>query len=97
MARAGAHPSPPVPQVLCIERPEQVVEVTLRHLDIMSAMGQAPAVKELLGSARARVLHFQTDKSAGDWLLVRRTICQFLQDKRIKVSLFLQARRHPTS
>jgi len=77
-------------QVLCIERPEQVVEVTLRHLDIMSAMGQAPAVKELLGSARARVLHFQTDKSAGDWLLVRRTICQFLQDKRIKVSLFLQ-------
>lgn len=53
-------------------------------------MCKTAITRDLLASVKAKLTDLQTTMSSGDVALLRRTMCRFLQDKRIKVSLFLQ-------
>merc|ERR1719482_406187 len=78
-------------QVLSTRRPEEIVGVTLNHLQSLRNVvsSQAPVV-ELVDEAIARVHSTFDDMSEADFAVLRQTLVNFLQDRRVKVSIFLQ-------
>jgi hypothetical protein len=68
----------------------ELLEVTLNHLmSVMQMVDSGPA-QESVRRATELVTHRYAGMSGTDFCLLRQTLCTHLQDKRIKVSLFLQ-------
>lgn len=77
-------------QVMASKHPKDMLSACLNHLDILrtmvgntSAIADIDRVASLLASTYGSYTY-------GQWALLRRTLLGFFQDKRVKVSLFLQ-------
>jgi len=76
--------------VHCVQ-PSQLLTVTVNHLETLKAllMGVGP-VQELLDTAIAMSNATYDRMGPGELWRLKQTLCRFFQDRRVKVSLFLQ-------
>jgi len=77
-------------QVLATSHPGQLLEVTLNHLDALQDMVSNPAVAQLLSDCTAQVLATYRPLNTPELFRLKHALMAFFQDKRVKVSLFLQ-------
>lgn len=77
-------------QLLSCKSPHQYLQVTLNHLDTLVDMVHTEGVTDLIHIATNRMIAMYSNMSNGNWLLLEQTLMDFFQDKKIKVSLFLQ-------
>ncbi len=77
-------------QVLCCRSPQDVVQVTLNHLEIIREIVGDPSVDVLLEGAINATVDKYMKLSAADFMLLHQTLLGFFKDRRIKVSIFLQ-------
>jgi len=78
-------------QVLnCASAPD-LLQVSLNHIDALRQLvvKHAQTVK-LLDKATQRLLLTYSNMPLAEWINLRHTLCRFFQDRRVKVSLFLQ-------
>lgn len=77
-------------QLISCSCPEQLVQVTMSHLEALQRIVDNSAVNILLTDVINNVVQtYATMPSAEFWHL-KRVLCRFFQDRRVKVSLFLQ-------
>mmetsp|Transcript_29076 Transcript_29076/g.43011 ORF Transcript_29076/g.43011 Transcript_29076/m.43011 type:complete len:410 (+) Transcript_29076:31-1260(+) len=80
-------------QILLCSQPEQLLQVTLTHLETLKQLvGAAPDVLGLVVAAAAQVEQTFGRLSPGEWLLVRDQLLGFFKGRKIKVSLFLKSK-----
>ena len=72
-------------QLLCTTYPEELMQVTLNHLDNIK-----PGNMEEVINTRNHIIERASQLSTHDFALIKQNLCQFFQDKKVKVSLFLQ-------
>eukprot|EP00741_Cyanophora_paradoxa_P023699 tig00021612_g22893.t1 len=78
-------------QLASVSHAGELLQVTLNHLDALKAMvSNNPSVSDMVDAVYLLTVQKYGSMSAGELLLVRQTACRFFQDKRVKVSLFLQ-------
>lgn len=77
-------------QLLSCKSPHQYLQLTLNHLDTLVDMVHTEGVTDLIHIATNRMIAMYSNMSNGNWLLLEQTLMDFYQDKKIKVSLFLQ-------
>lgn len=77
-------------QLLSCASPQQYLQITLQHLDGLQNIAQSDAVTPLIQSAIAKAIQMYTPLSHANWFNLQQTLLQFLQGRKVKVSLFLQ-------
>ncbi|EFJ41172.1 hypothetical protein VOLCADRAFT_107794 [Volvox carteri f. nagariensis] len=80
-------------QLLCSTNLDQMLEVTLLHLATMRTIIESlpdQSSAALIGTVEALAVKTFEGLPAGQLHLLRHTLLRFFQDKRVKVSLFLQ-------
>lgn len=77
-------------QLVCCSHPGELLTITMNHLQTLRQMVISPDVVALLESAQQYTRSTLGLLDAADFVLLRQTLCSFFQDKRVKVSLFLQ-------
>ncbi|KAG2487008.1 hypothetical protein HYH03_014379 [Edaphochlamys debaryana] len=80
-------------QLLCSTKLEQMLEISLLHLaTVRSIIESLPdrSAAPLIGTVEALITKTYKPMPMGQLHLVRQTLLRFFQDKRVKVSLFLQ-------
>lgn len=77
-------------QMLASTQASDLLQITLTHLDTLLEIASGSEVQPLLESARALTIERYGPMSVGCWTLVRQTLARFFQDRKVKVSLFLQ-------
>ncbi len=77
-------------QILATSHPGQLLEVTLNHLDALQDMVSNPSVAQLLADCTAQVLATYRTLAVPEQFRLKHALLAFFQDKRVKVSLFLQ-------
>jgi hypothetical protein len=77
-------------QTLSVQDPMELAQVTLNHLDNLKALVKNQEVIKLVENATAVMLKLFASMTPGQFALLRQTLCRFFQDRRVKVSLFLQ-------
>jgi len=77
-------------QLLSCKSPHQYLQLTLNHLDALIDMVHSEGVTDLIHIATDRMISMYSNMSNGNWQLLEQTLMDFFQDKKIKVSLFLQ-------
>jgi len=85
-------------QLTSCASPEQFMHVTLNHLETIkrilrscsTSSGGGGVALDLVQDTSEKVLSTYTVLSKGNWFQLRQSLMNFLQGKRIKVSLFLQ-------
>lgn len=77
-------------QVVSCASPQQLLHVTLTHLESVKNIVQDPVMVDNIQGCVDRCITLYGNLSAGQWLLLRQSLLRFLQGKKIKVSLFLQ-------
>lgn len=77
-------------QVVSCHSPQQLIHVTLSHLESLKKLVKSDRVEELIQVAIDRTVDTYSTLSNGQWMLLKQSIMRFLQGKKIKVSLFLQ-------
>ena len=77
-------------QVMVTLTPQQMLHVTLNHLETMKLMTPLPEVVALVQSAIDKALSMYAGLSDGHWIRLKSTVLRFFQGKKVKVSLFLQ-------
>eukprot|EP00164_Ancoracysta_twista_P007005 GFYU01009864.1.p1 GENE.GFYU01009864.1~~GFYU01009864.1.p1 ORF type:complete len:370 (-),score=109.80 GFYU01009864.1:98-1207(-) len=77
-------------QLMCSTNPHQIIEVTFNHLNTLKAMIDDGQTKDLIDATMGKVQSRYTPVSPGDIQLTKMTLLNFMQDRRVKVSLFLQ-------
>jgi hypothetical protein len=70
--------------------PQQLLHITLNHLETMKLMSPLPEVIALVQTAIDATLKMYTCLTDGHWLRLKASVLRFFQDKKVKVSLFLQ-------
>lgn len=77
-------------QVVCSTYPGELVDVTLNHIDSMRTIVDDKTLESLIDSFRDQFKKRYENLSVGEFMELRQTLHSFFQDRRIKVSLFLQ-------
>jgi len=78
-------------QLVSCTHPRELAEVTLNHLDaIRTAVSTSDSTVEQVDAAIAQFVKLCKELSSAEFAQIRQTLAAFFQDKRIKVSLFLQ-------
>ena len=77
-------------QFLVCTRPEQLKEIMLTHLAHMRSCITSKTIIDGIMDVERQIQFRYSQLSDGDWSAVRQTLALFFQDKRMKVSLFLQ-------
>eukprot|EP00743_Colponemidia_sp_Colp-15_P001693 GILK01001849.1.p1 GENE.GILK01001849.1~~GILK01001849.1.p1 ORF type:complete len:405 (-),score=65.54 GILK01001849.1:127-1290(-) len=77
-------------QIVSCNYPEELLQVTLNHLDSLKAIVKSGPVFGLLEHAFHTTVERYQNMSQGDFSLLRQCLCLFFQGRRVKVSLFLQ-------
>lgn len=77
-------------QTIASNSPTQLLQVTLNHLEAMMRVVTAPAVTTLIERARTLAVDTYSAMSLGEFWSLKQALCRFFQDRRVKVSLFLQ-------
>ncbi len=70
--------------------PTQYVQITLNHLESLKLIVADESVGKLLDAAAARCISLYGSMTTGTLYILKHTICDFFQDRRVKVSIFLQ-------
>lgn len=78
-------------QFLCCNCPQQMIQVTMNHLHSMRQVSMDSDVHPLIENVFDLVSDTYSGLANGDWLLLKQSIFQFFQGRKVKVSLFLQA------
>jgi hypothetical protein len=80
-----------VKQQVCMCRcPEELVDMTKNHLRVVRSIATDPATQELLDSFDCKLDSTYGPVSSWQMWELRRTMMRFFQDRRVKVSIFLQ-------
>lgn len=77
-------------QTLACTEPNELAQVTMNHLDALRGLVKSPEVIKLVDNAIAVTRKLFDSMTPGEFALMRHTLCRFFQDRRVKVSLFLQ-------
>lgn len=77
-------------QVLASAEAHDVAQLTLNHLDALKALIKDASVIALVENAKNKLIETLNKLSIGDMSVLRWTLCRLFQDRRVKVSLFLQ-------
>mmetsp|Transcript_7727 Transcript_7727/g.12356 ORF Transcript_7727/g.12356 Transcript_7727/m.12356 type:complete len:402 (+) Transcript_7727:65-1270(+) len=77
-------------QLLAVCHPGELLQVMVNHLDALRVMVDKTPVAEMVESVLLLTLQKYGSMSVGELALLRHTAARFFQDKRVKVSLFLQ-------
>jgi len=77
-------------QIVSCCSPQDLLQVSFNHLDSLRALVQSPPVLHIIDRTTSKLLVLYRSFSANQMALVRQTLCRFFQDRRVKVSLFLQ-------
>lgn len=78
-------------QLVSSSHPRELVQITLNHLDaIRSAVESSSSTVEQVDDAISLITKFCKEISNAEFGQIRQSLALFFQDKRIKVSLFLQ-------
>mmetsp|Transcript_40029 Transcript_40029/g.66654 ORF Transcript_40029/g.66654 Transcript_40029/m.66654 type:complete len:378 (+) Transcript_40029:36-1169(+) len=78
-------------QIVTCTHPRELIEVTLNHLEsIRASVESNPQTVELVDGAISQVVKLCSEISNSEFAQIRQSLAKFFQDKRIKVSLFLQ-------
>ncbi len=77
-------------QVMCISHDAEILDVILNHLNILKKMVSDTVAEDTLGGAIISVLHLFGGMTVSEHFLLRLSLLQFLQHRRVKVSIFLQ-------
>ena len=77
-------------QILRCFGPEQFIDITLNHLENLYGMVTAQDVIALLDNAKALVNETYSNMSQGNLNLLKQTLFGFFEDRKVKVSIFLQ-------
>eukprot|EP01027_Heterolobosea_sp_BB2_P013849 GEZU01019930.1.p1 GENE.GEZU01019930.1~~GEZU01019930.1.p1 ORF type:complete len:407 (+),score=81.48 GEZU01019930.1:82-1221(+) len=70
-------------QLLCSTYPEELLQITLNHLDSIRYTDEVAYTRKLIIEKSASL-------SRHEFGLIKQNLCDFFQDKKVKVSLFLQ-------
>eukprot|EP00240_Pyramimonas_obovata_P012637 CAMPEP_0118939590 /NCGR_PEP_ID=MMETSP1169-20130426/29293_1 /TAXON_ID=36882 /ORGANISM="Pyramimonas obovata, Strain CCMP722" /LENGTH=257 /DNA_ID=CAMNT_0006883893 /DNA_START=230 /DNA_END=999 /DNA_ORIENTATION=- len=77
-------------QLLSCKKPNEILQVTINHLQSIRTCIIDPSVIDLVTSCEEQLnMHFKHLR-IGDWSQLRQALIGFFHDRRIKVSLFLQ-------
>lgn len=78
-------------QMMSCSSPDQLLPVTLNHLNAIKQIVQnTPAVLELVDDTIDKTLRTYGGLNMGEFHLLKQLLASFFQDRRVKVSLFLQ-------
>lgn len=77
-------------QMLCCTSPTHLLQVTLNHLEALRRIVDNKAVSDLIDNAMRLTNKAYGSLSVGEFFALRHVLCRFFQDRRVKVSLFLQ-------
>lgn len=77
-------------QMMRALHPSHLLQITLNHLDAVRHITDNSGVCELLDGTVRSVIDAYAPLSQGELWNLRYTLCRFFQDRRVKVSLFLQ-------
>jgi len=77
-------------QLLACMQSEALMDVTMLHLSTVLGMVREPSVAAMVQYCVAKVQTVYGGMVGHEYRLLRQTLCMFMQDKRVKVSLFLQ-------
>ncbi|KAJ0395029.1 hypothetical protein P43SY_003242 [Pythium insidiosum] len=78
-------------QMLSCSSADELVHVTMNHLENTKALIESADVKGLVDETILLTSQTFGTMSAADFFLLKQHLCRFFQDTRIKVSLFLQS------
>lgn len=76
-------------QIMRVKLPQQILIVTLNHLESVLAMTSDPNATSLVAMAITKSLELYTTISDGRWLRIKKEMLNFFQNKKIKVAQFL--------
>ncbi|GMH42918.1 hypothetical protein BSKO_10840 [Bryopsis sp. KO-2023] len=76
-------------QLLCCKEPSEFIKVTLNHLRQVWKIIQSEG-DQFASNLYSKMESTYGSLTDGQWELLRQNLCAFFQDKRVKVSLFLQ-------
>eukprot|EP00744_Colponema_vietnamica_P003528 GILI01005396.1.p1 GENE.GILI01005396.1~~GILI01005396.1.p1 ORF type:complete len:390 (-),score=88.93 GILI01005396.1:77-1162(-) len=76
-------------QILCCTYPEQMMQVTLNHLDILKKIVGPSTAFDALEAASVLTMEKYGVFTTGDFCTLRQTILRFFYNRRVKVSVFL--------
>ena len=76
-------------QIMRVKLPQQILIVTLNHLECVLAMTNDPNATSLVALAITKSLELYTTISDGRWLRIKKEMLNFFQNKKIKVAQFL--------
>lgn len=77
-------------QIIICNCPKQYLVVTLNHLESLKQLIQDTTVKDMVQVAIDKTLSTYSTLTDGQWTMIKYSLLCFLQDQKIKVSLFLQ-------
>lgn len=77
-------------QILMAPSPQHYLVITLNHLETLKCLVDDPSVHELIQVAIDKTVLTYAALSNGQFLDLKHSLMRYLQDKKIKVSLFLQ-------
>jgi len=78
-------------QVLSCSHPSDLLQITLNHLDALRALvKQSVDATKLVDNAQKIFVEQYKDLNTGQLMALRQALCRFFQERKVKVSLFLQ-------
>eukprot|EP00638_Chattonella_subsalsa_P006436 CAMPEP_0117754794 /NCGR_PEP_ID=MMETSP0947-20121206/13047_1 /TAXON_ID=44440 /ORGANISM="Chattonella subsalsa, Strain CCMP2191" /LENGTH=388 /DNA_ID=CAMNT_0005573963 /DNA_START=114 /DNA_END=1280 /DNA_ORIENTATION=- len=78
-------------QVLLCSQPEQLLQVTMSHLQTLKQLVAGSDAMALVEAAQLQVEQTFGRLSSGEWRMIREQLLQFFKGRKIKVSLFLKS------
>jgi hypothetical protein len=77
-------------QIVTCPSPQHYLMVTLNHLESLKKLVDNPQVHELIQEAIKKTITTYSTLTSGQWMVLKQCLMRYLQDKKVKVSLFLQ-------
>jgi len=77
-------------QMVCTMHPQEVLYATYNHIDSIRALCRSEEVIALVDTTIERLNQTYGGFTTGDFCELRHSLCNFFQDRHVKVSLFLQ-------
>lgn len=78
-------------QILTLDYPEQLLRLTLNHLDELTRLVSSKEALSLLASTSELLLRTYSNLSAAVFNRIRQTLLRFFQNRNVKVTMFLHS------
>ena len=77
-------------QILSCKAPVQILHVTLVHLECLRSICKSTISGELIDATIEKLTNTYTSFTDAQWMTVKIELLKYMQDRKVKVSLFLQ-------